>query len=89
MHTISSYQPKVSVIDVYIERYEYDDFSSETDFIVEPTDHFREEYPLQMACTLVDINNACIGKVKSFNTVPYGCINHTSRCYRDGRGHRW
>ena len=29
-----------AVIDVYIERQEYDDFSAETDYIIEPTDHF-------------------------------------------------
>ena len=29
------------IIDVYLERHEYDDFSSETDFIVEPTEHFQ------------------------------------------------
>ena len=42
------------VVDVLIERHEYDDFSSEKDFIVEPTE--QAEYPLQMASTLVDIN---------------------------------
>ena len=31
-----------AVIDVYIERQEYDDFSAETDYIIEPTDHFKE-----------------------------------------------
>ena len=42
-----------SIIDVYLERHEYDDFSSETDFIVKPTEHFQAEYSLQMASTLL------------------------------------
>ena len=46
-----------AVIHVYVEREEYDDFSSETEYIIEPTRHFQEEYPLQMASTLVDIND--------------------------------
>ena len=44
------------IIDVYPKRHEYDDFSSEKDFIVELTKHFQAEYPLQMASTIVDIN---------------------------------
>ena len=31
-----------AVIDVYIERQEYDDFTSETNYITEPTEHFRD-----------------------------------------------
>ena len=58
------------VIDVYLERHEYDDFSSEKDFIVEPTEHFQAEYPLQMVSTLVDINQACNGKVRVLNPFP-------------------
>ncbi|MEW8545559.1 MAG: reverse transcriptase domain-containing protein [Candidatus Thiodiazotropha sp.] len=59
-----------AVIDVYVERQEYDDFSSETDYIIEPTTHFKETYPLQMASTLVDINNACSCKVRVLNPFP-------------------
>ena len=51
-----------AVIDVYVERREYDDFSCESEYIIEPTEHFREEYPLQMASTLVDINHSCTCK---------------------------
>ena len=58
------------IIDVYLERHEYDDFSSEKDFIVEPTEHFQAEYPLQMASTLVDINQTCTGKVRVLNPFP-------------------
>ena len=58
------------VIDVYIERWEYDDFSSEKEYVVEPTDHFQAEYPLQMASTLVDINRACTCKVRMLNPFP-------------------
>ncbi|MCG8044792.1 MAG: retroviral-like aspartic protease family protein, partial [Candidatus Thiodiazotropha endolucinida] len=59
-----------SVIDVYVERHEYDDFSSEKDYVIEPTDHFQAEYPLQMASTLVDINKACTCKVRMLNPFP-------------------
>ena len=58
------------VIDVYIERREYDDFSSEKEYVVEPTDHFQAEYPLQMASTLVDINRACTCMVRMLNPFP-------------------
>ena len=59
-----------AVIDVYVERKEYDDFSSETEYIIEPTRHFQEEYPLQMASTLVDINDGCTCKVRILNPFP-------------------
>ena len=59
-----------AVIDVYIERQEYDDFSAETDYIIEPAYHFKETYPLQMAPTLCDINQECTGKVRLLNSYP-------------------
>ena len=59
-----------AVIDVYVERQEYDDFSSEKEHVVEPTEHFQAEYPLQMASTLVDINRACTCKVRVLNPFP-------------------
>ena len=59
-----------AVIDVYIERQEYDDFSAETEYIIEPTDHFKETYPLQMAPTLCDINQECTSKVRLLNPFP-------------------
>ena len=31
------------VIDVYVERQEYDDFSSEREYVIEPTEHFQAE----------------------------------------------
>ena len=58
------------VIDVYIERREYDDFSSEKEYVVEPAEHFQAEYPLQMTTTLVDINKACTCKVRVLNPFP-------------------
>ena len=59
-----------AVIDVYVERREYDDFSCESEYIIEPTEHFREVYPLQMASTLVDINHSCTCKVRILNPFP-------------------
>ena len=59
-----------SVVNVYVERQEYDDFTSETEYLIEPTDHFKETYPLCMASTLVDINKACTCKVRILNPFP-------------------
>lgn len=59
-----------AVMDVFIERQEYDDFSAEEDYIIEPTEHFKETYPLQMAPSLANINNACTGKVRLLNPFP-------------------
>ena len=47
------------IIEVYVERKEFDYFTSEKEYVVEPTEHFQAEYPLHMASTLVDINRAC------------------------------
>ena len=59
-----------SVIDVFVERHEYDDFATETEYLVEPTEHFQESYPLRMASTLVDINGGCTCKVRILNPFP-------------------
>lgn len=48
-----------SVIDVYVERDDSDDFSCESKCLIEATQHFQETYPLKMAPTLVDINERC------------------------------
>ncbi|MCW4264114.1 MAG: retroviral-like aspartic protease family protein [Candidatus Thiodiazotropha endolucinida] len=58
------------IIDVYVDREEYDDFTSEREYVIEPTEHFQEQYPLQMASTLVDINRACTCKVRLLNPLP-------------------
>lgn len=42
-----------AVIDVFMGRQAYDDFSSEVQYINEPTHHFQETYPLQMASILI------------------------------------
>ena len=59
-----------AVVDVYVERQEYDDFSAEQNFIIEPTEHFRVTYPLQMAPSLTSINETCTGKVRILNPFP-------------------
>ena len=56
-----------AVVNVYVDRYEYDEFSTETDWLIEPTEHFTETYPLRMAATLVDINQGCTCKVRILN----------------------
>ena len=59
-----------ALLDVYIERNESDDFDKNSDFIIEPTVHFKETYPLQMASVLVDINNCVTSKVRVLNPFP-------------------
>ena len=59
-----------SVIDVYLERNDSDDFLSENNCLVEETEHFRETYPLKMASTLVDINKGCTCKIRLLNPFP-------------------
>ncbi|MCG7869970.1 MAG: reverse transcriptase, partial [Candidatus Thiodiazotropha taylori] len=59
-----------SVIDVYVERDDSDDFSCESKCLIEATQHFQETYPLKMAPTLVDINEGCTCKVRILNPFP-------------------
>ena len=59
-----------SAIDVYVERHKSDDFSSESKYLVEPTEHFQEVYPLHMAGTLVDTNRDGSCKVRIVNPFP-------------------
>ena len=56
-----------AVVNVYVDRYENDEFSTETDWLIEPTEHFTETYPLRMAASLVDINQGCTCKVRILN----------------------
>ena len=68
-----------AVIDVFIERKESDDASQKTDFIVEPTQHFCETYPLKMASVLVDLNRNPTSKIRLLNPFPYSVdINQDS-----------
>ena len=55
------------IVDVVVERDEYDDFSRENDFLVEPSEHFQEKYPLHMPFTLVNINRTSTCKVRLVN----------------------
>ena len=55
------------LVNVEVERHEYDDFSREKDFLVEPSEHFQEEYPLHMPSTLVNINRTSTCKVRLVN----------------------
>ena len=59
-----------SVVNVYVKSQEYDDFTSETVYLIEPTDHFKENYPLCMSSTLADINKACSCKVRILYPFP-------------------
>ena len=59
-----------SVIDVYVERDESDDFSSENTCLIQATEQFQASYPLKMAATLVDVNKGCTCKVRLLNPFP-------------------
>jgi hypothetical protein len=56
-----------ALVDVYVERCEYDDSDNDPSFLLEPTASFRERYQLMMALTLVDINKAPTCKVRILN----------------------
>ena len=58
------------LIDVNLERQEYNDVSRERNYIAEPTEHFQAEYPLLMASTLADIKEAATCKVRMLNPFP-------------------
>lgn len=45
-----------ALVDVYIEREESDDCLMAAEYIVEPSNNFKDKYQLVMASTLVDIN---------------------------------
>lgn len=59
-----------TIVDVFIERSEADDEDSTADFLVEPTDGFKDKYQLVLASTLVDINRAATAKVRILNPFP-------------------
>ncbi len=56
-----------ALIDVFIERVEEDDLDQRSDYLVEPSDHFRDNYHLLMASALVDINKSTTCKIRLMN----------------------
>lgn len=59
-----------AVVDAYVERNEDDDFDSDPDYLIEPTDKFKERYQLKMESTLVSINRATTCNVRILNPFP-------------------
>jgi len=55
---------------VLVDKFEDDDQLKESHFIVEPTEHVKETYPLQMASVLVDVNGSPTSKVRVLNPFP-------------------
>ena len=53
-----------------VDKFEDDDQLKESHFIVEPTEHVKETYPLQMASVLVDVNGSPTSKVRVYNPFP-------------------
>ena len=58
------------IIDAFVERCESDDSLFSSDFIVEPSRNFKENFPLVMAPCLIDINYAPTVKVRVMNPFP-------------------
>ena len=59
-----------AIIEVYVDRQVQDDILDQTDFLIEPTEHFMNAYPLQMGASLVDLNWAPTSKVRLMNPLP-------------------
>jgi hypothetical protein len=57
------------LVSVYVERFEKDRLNA--NFIIEPTVHFKENYPLHMAGTLLNINRGPTCKVRILNLFHY------------------
>lgn len=55
------------IVDVFVDRYEEDDLTKKCEVMIEPTQHFREQYALMMASSLSDINTAPTVKVRLMN----------------------
>ncbi|KAH3710693.1 hypothetical protein DPMN_070185 [Dreissena polymorpha] len=56
-----------ALLDVYIDREESDDCLMAAEYIVEPSNNFKDKYQLIMASTLVDINTLSTCKVRVLN----------------------
>ena len=63
-----------AVVSVFVERFTGDDDSQEVDYVIDPTENFMETYPLQMAGTLVNINESPTCKVRILNPFPDGVV---------------
>ena len=59
-----------SVIDLYVEKQDNDDISSKTEYLVEPTKHFQDVYPLHMTTSVVDADPDGSCKVRIVNPFP-------------------
>ena len=58
------------IIDAFIERCEGDDNLADSSCIIEPSESFKQKYPLAMASCLADINYAPNVKVRIMNPFP-------------------
>ena len=59
-----------AVIEVFVEREEFDDLAKQSEYLVEPAQLFKEKYNLVMASTLIDINKSPTCKVRVLNPFP-------------------
>jgi hypothetical protein len=59
------------IIDVFVDRFETDDFTKPQDFLIEPHSYFIETHPVVMASCLVDIRNEVTNKIRLMNPFDY------------------
>ena len=55
------------VFDVFVERTESDDHKEACEVFIEPTSHFKENYPLVMANSIADLNISPTVKIRVLN----------------------
>jgi hypothetical protein len=59
------------IIDVFVDRFETDDFTKQQYFLIEPHSYFIETHPVVMASCLVDIRNELTNKNRLMNPFDY------------------
>jgi hypothetical protein len=59
------------IIDVFVDRFETDDFTKPQYFLIEPHSYFIETHPVVMASCLVDIRNEVTNKIRLMNPFDY------------------
>jgi hypothetical protein len=55
------------IIEVFVDRFETDDFTKPQYFLIEPHSYFIETHPVVMASCLVDIRNEVTNKIRLMN----------------------
>ena len=64
------------ILDVYVEKTDFDSWFSQQDFLIEPWSDFISQTPLLMATCLVDLTNNVTGKVRLMNPCKTDILVH-------------